>query len=131
MRFISIIVLILNGMSACFGGIALIADPTGKLIQLPETWLEYTPFRNFLIPGIILFVVLGIGSLFSVIQMLRKDTKYPVYLVFEGTATITWIFVQIILSRQYFFLQPAIGAIGLILLLSGMLHWKNMKVTVN
>lgn len=51
---------LLLGIGALFGGGSLIIDPSGALIQLPLSLLEHTPFDSFLVPGIILFMVLGI-----------------------------------------------------------------------
>ncbi len=51
---------LLLGLGAVFGGIMLVIDPSGELIKMPITLLENSPFNSFLIPGIILLVVLGV-----------------------------------------------------------------------
>lgn len=51
---------LLLGIGAVFGGVVLVIDPSGELINMPITLLENSPFDSFLIPGIILFVVLGV-----------------------------------------------------------------------
>jgi len=48
------------GLSALFGGGALILSPSGKLLGLPLYLIEDTWFHSFLIPGLILFIVLGV-----------------------------------------------------------------------
>jgi len=50
------------GVSAVFGGIVLTLNPTGSWLQLPRSILQFSPFRDFLIPGLILGIVFGIGS---------------------------------------------------------------------
>ncbi|MBI5544293.1 MAG: hypothetical protein HY901_10415 [Deltaproteobacteria bacterium] len=41
----------------------MIVDPTGGLLQMPLSTLRGSIFGDFLIPGLILFVVLGLGAL--------------------------------------------------------------------
>ena len=49
-----------QALSGLFGGSVLVIDPTGDLIGLPLSVLESSPFADFLVPGLILLVVLGI-----------------------------------------------------------------------
>lgn len=64
------------GLSAMGGG-ALIISPSGKLLGgLPLSILQYSPFNSFLIPGIILFVVLGLFPIL-IIFALRNKTSFP------------------------------------------------------
>jgi len=61
-RNILIGLLAMLGLGAIGGGGALILSPSGKLLGgLPLAMLNKTPFSDFLIPGIILFFVLGPG----------------------------------------------------------------------
>ncbi len=56
------ILLLLNGIAALWGGGALVADPSGSSLGLSSDWLVSGPFVDYAIPGLILFIVLGIGS---------------------------------------------------------------------
>lgn len=61
------------GLSAFGGGGLLIISPSGKLLGgLPLSILENSPFDNFLIPGIILFLVLGICPILIVWALIKK-----------------------------------------------------------
>ncbi len=63
-------------LSAIGGGGALIISPTGKLLGgLPLSILERSPFNDFLVPGIILFVVLGIIPSLLIFALLKKPTS--------------------------------------------------------
>lgn len=53
---------IFNGLSALAGGIGLILNTDGKALGMDTEMLASTPFETFLIPGIVLFVVNGIGN---------------------------------------------------------------------
>ena len=48
------------GFGAVISGGLLIAAPNGSLMQMPLSMLASSPFSNFLIPGIILFSLLGV-----------------------------------------------------------------------
>lgn len=58
-----IVMHVLLGLGAVFGGLVLIFDPSGGIIKMPTSLLENSPFNTFLIPGIILFTVLGVFPL--------------------------------------------------------------------
>lgn len=51
---------ILLGLQALGGGGAFLLAPDGHLIQMPLSNLKNSPFTDFLIPGLLLFVFLGI-----------------------------------------------------------------------
>lgn len=63
-RPISVILLTIvvgfQALGGLYGGAALVLDPSGSLLGLPLVVLERTPFADFLVPGLILLVVLGL-----------------------------------------------------------------------
>ena len=73
--FILLILLAFQALSGLFGGAALVLDPSGSSIRLPLSLLEGSPFGNFLIPGIILFLVLGIFPLIIFSLLRKKDNR--------------------------------------------------------
>lgn len=99
------------GLGAVFGGGAFIIDPSGELIRMPITLLEPSPFTNYLIPGVILFVILGILPLVIAYGLVtRKDCKIAALLnifqhmhwawtfsLYMGFTLIIWISVQMYL----------------------------------
>jgi len=58
--YILIILLGLLSIGALFGGGALIISPSGELLNMPSSNLGSSPFKNFFVPGLILFSILGI-----------------------------------------------------------------------
>lgn len=56
-------VLVFQGISATPPGLLLMLDPTGGLMKMPLSMLHGSPFHDFLVPGLILCVVLGLGAL--------------------------------------------------------------------
>lgn len=108
------------GLSAIGGGGALIISPSGKLLGgLPLSILERSPFNDFLIPGIILSVVLGIIPSLLVVALLKKTSSvlaerfnffqdmhwawtFSIYVAF---ALIIWIQVETIYIQGVGWLQ--------------------------
>ena len=108
------------GLSAIGGGGALIISPSGKLLGgLPLSILERSPFNDFLVPGIILFVVLGIIPSLLVLALLKKPNSvfadrfnlfkdmhwawtFSIYVAF---ALIIWIQVETIFIQGVGWLQ--------------------------
>lgn len=60
------------GVGAIGGGGVLIVSPSGKLFGMPLSMLDKSPFSDFLIPGIILFTVLGLVPCLLVVALLKK-----------------------------------------------------------
>lgn len=72
-RNIHIFLLVFLGISAIGGGGALILSPSGKLLGgLPLSLLKNSPFNDFLYPGIILFLVLGIFPCLVIYALMKK-----------------------------------------------------------
>ncbi|MCX6210878.1 MAG: hypothetical protein NTZ59_15570 [Bacteroidetes bacterium] len=74
-RNILLILLAYLGLSAVFGGLVLIISPSGKLFGMPLSLLDNSPFNSFLLPGIILFTVLGIIPVILIVALLKKPVS--------------------------------------------------------
>lgn len=100
-------------LGAIAGGSIAIISPELPMGMTVDT-LKYSPFNNFLIPGIILFIVLGIGNIFSAIMMFIKS-KYQGYTssIFSF-ALVIWIIVQCIMLRTIVSLHMIFLIIGLV-----------------
>ncbi len=101
------------GIGAIFGGSAAIINPEGPL-GITVDALKNSPFNNFLIPGIILFTIIGLGNIFSAL-MFRFKSKFQGYIsgVFSG-ALVIWIVVQCIMLETVVFLHILYFMIGVI-----------------
>lgn len=73
----AIALLLFNGIGALYGGWQLATDPTGGSMQMPLSYLQYSPFETYLIPGIVLFIANGIGSLVVLGLMAARSPYYP------------------------------------------------------
>ncbi|HHW30702.1 MAG TPA: hypothetical protein GXX20_03350 [Clostridiaceae bacterium] len=102
------------GIGAVFGGLAAIINPHNPL-GIPNEALKNSPFSNYLIPGIILFVVLGIGNIISAL-MFRFKSRFQGYIssVFSW-ALVIWIVVQCIMLNTVAFPHVLYFLIGLVM----------------
>ncbi|WP_461053876.1 hypothetical protein [Spirosoma arcticum] len=74
-RTILMILLGFLGLGAVGGGGVFIVSPSGNLFGMPLSMLDKSPFTNFLIPGVILFIVLGVIPCGLVIALLKKPVS--------------------------------------------------------
>ncbi|HHY12977.1 MAG TPA: hypothetical protein GX529_10160 [Firmicutes bacterium] len=81
------------GVGALFGGMAGILSPSGSAVGITASEaLKNGPFIDFLIPGIFLFVVLGLGN---IIAFITAKNKYQPYISgCFGIILCLWIVIQ-------------------------------------
>lgn len=89
--------LLFQAFSGIGGGYGLAADPTGSAVGLDPEWLEGSPFADYLIPGIILLVVLGIGPVIVVVGIFRRLQWAWMASLLAGLALIIWIVVEVLI----------------------------------
>lgn len=118
-EYLLIMLLLFQGISGVFGGAVLVYDPTGKTLQMPISLLDGTPFGNYLLPGLILLVVLGIFPVIVVYGLWNKRRWSRVGTLAVGLALIIWIGVEIAMIGYQSEppLQAIYGAVGILILL--------------
>ena len=101
------------GLGAIGGGGMAILNPQGPGGMSTDA-LRNSPFSNFLIPGIILFTVIGLGNLFSAVSIIFKS-KYQGYISsIISWALVVWIIVQCIMLEMIIYLHVIFFIIGLV-----------------
>lgn len=108
------------GVGAMVGGLSAIINPENPLGISVEA-LKNSPFSNYLIPGIILFTIIGMGNVISAL-MFRFKSRFQGYIssVFSW-ALVIWIVVQCIMLNAVAFLHVLFFSIGLIQAISSMI----------
>ena len=101
-KVICVVLLLVNGSGALYGGLLLMLDPSGAKMQMPLSYLEHSPFSNYLIPGIILFIVNGLFSVITLQTMLFRNVHYYWFVIIQGLLLSGWIIVQIILLQIFY-----------------------------
>lgn len=101
------------GIGGVIGGSAAIINPQEPL-GMPVEALVNSPFSNYLIPGIILFTVIGLGNIISAL-MFRFKSRFQGYIssIFSW-ALVIWIVVQCIMLNTVVFLHVLYFIIGII-----------------
>lgn len=124
-RVFLLIIIAFNGLSGLAGGTGLITDPSAEALGMTTTWLEGTPFKNYLIPGIILFLFNGVGNITVFILGLTEKPFFGKSATAFGLIMMIWIITQVIMIGYQSFLQPLYFSTGLIQLIVGINAWKN------
>jgi hypothetical protein len=88
--------------------------PSGALFQLAPDMLKDTLFHDFLIPGIILFFINGIGQIVAGILSLRRHTSAGYFGAVFGMGLMIWIFVQVNMIGGGHILQYGYFMLGLL-----------------
>jgi hypothetical protein len=121
-KITSVLLLLFNLIGAFYGGISLIMYPDGNNLQLSLDLLEHTPFKNYLIPGILLLIANGLFCAIVLVKVFRNNRNYGKFILAQGTILTGWIVIQILLIRMIFFLHIILGSVGIILIILGWLQ---------
>jgi hypothetical protein len=128
---VSLALLAFLGISALGGGIAMTFGLGGDY-ALPEAWLEALPIvESWVIPGLVLGIGFGIGSLVVAWGMLARP-RWPALGILEswtgrhwswfgtmclGLGQVIWIALELVFLPEPSWLQGMYGPLGLALLL--------------
>lgn len=116
-------------IGAIGGGIIFIIDPSGELAGMSLSLLEGSPFQSYLMPGLILFFVLGIlPSItgFSLIKrwefklaerlnMYKEKHWSWTFSLYIGFALIIWITVQVYIIKTLSMLHFIFILLGVVI----------------
>lgn len=103
------------GVSAVYGGLILMLERADEPLGLPLEWLDDTPFQDYLVPGVTLFTVFGIGSFVVVFGILTRRAWAWIAAVGLGVAQIGWIGIEMFLLRMIHPLHVVYGGLGVVL----------------
>jgi hypothetical protein len=124
--YILYLLLAFLALGSLAGGGMLILIPDGSSLGMAANWLDGSPFKSYLIPGLILFTTAGLFPSFALVGLILKpDWKWAnllniytnrhwawTYALYSGIIAIIWIIVQQVMT-YYFWLQPAMIFTGL------------------
>jgi hypothetical protein len=123
-------VLLFQGLGAMGGGGALMLKPDGSILHMPLSALSESVFPNYLIPGLILFFVLGVFPVITFILMLWQPESsfldalniYPdryvgwMFSLFIGIGLIIWMYVELVEIGYGSVVQTIYFLLGLMIL---------------
>lgn len=118
-RTIALVLLFFLGLSALPPGIFMITEPSGTGMGLPPDMLDQTPFKDFLIPGILLGLFIGILSLVFAILVLKKHRLQAWMIMFQGAVLTIWLTVEVLMDLFYALLTLPYYLVAILLLSCG------------
>jgi len=101
-------------LGAVIYGLMLIIYPTGEQIGIPLELLAESPFDNYVIPGILLFLFNGVGNITGLILSFKKNIYAGLAGILLGIILIGWIIIQIKLIGYANWLQPFYLLLGIL-----------------
>jgi hypothetical protein len=117
------------GVGGAYGGYSLIADPSGANLGITTEPLAASPFESYLIPGIILFLINGIGQLVGSFATFMRWRRAGLIGIGTGALLVIWIGVQIFWLGLSSALQTSFLVLGLLEILQGyLLHHNDAQV---
>lgn len=84
------------GFGALAGGYAAVSEPLNPM-GISTEMLKNGPFTSFLIPGLFLMAVLGLGNIVAGMVALYKHKWWPYFCGAMGDTLILWIVIQCII----------------------------------
>jgi hypothetical protein len=116
--FVSLL-LLFNGIGAIYGGWHLMTKPDGSSLTMPLDMLKHSPFNDYLVPGIILFIANGLFSLFAFVMLFANYKRYSLLIMAQGIILVIWIIVQIIMIQTIGRLHVIYASAGVLLIICG------------
>ena len=114
--------------SGLMGGLSFLISPSGELLQIPLSLLNNTPFDNYLIPGIILLICIGLyptivsfglfnrkeNPLLNSVNLYKENHWSWTGSVYIGIMLIIWMDVQVMLIGYNAIIQFIYAILGVL-----------------
>jgi hypothetical protein len=131
-KFLSGLLIFLLGflsLSAIVGGVMLILSPQGSGIEMPVELLHNSPFKNFLVPGIILLVTFGLIPIYIIYALIKMpESRFMqklnllhdyhfawTFAVYIGFGQIIWINIQTLIMNSVVVIHTFYSSLGILI----------------
>ena len=84
---------------------------------VPREWLAGSPFSDYFVPSLVLFVVVGDALALAAIMVFRGHPLARAIACAAAAVLLVWIVVQVAIIGYVSWMQPATFAAGLLMLL--------------
>jgi hypothetical protein len=133
--YLLIVLIVFQSISGLFGGIGLLINPNGSYLKMPLFFLRNTPFKDYLIPALVLFFILGVYPTFIAVGLIfnlkikwtniiniYKDQHWVwTYSLYLGIILSLWIDFQVMFIGYWHFIQTIYALLGIAILIIALL----------
>jgi hypothetical protein len=119
-RTLAVALALLLSLGGLGGGALLWFDPSGAAIGLDLAVLASTPFVDFEIPGVVLFLANGVLPLAAGFFTATGHPRAPSWIAGAGAVLLGWMLAQLAWVGWLFWLQGVLLAWGVALLATGL-----------
>ena len=102
-------------LSAFVAGTMFVVEPSGRLMGMTEVTLARSPFRNYLVPGIVLFMVVGGTQAVAAWSELRRWPRAGWLSMVAGVVLAGWIAVRVAMIGLGHPMQPSLFVAGVVI----------------
>ncbi len=117
MKTLLFILISFIAITSTLSGLLMISNPNGEILNLPLVLLDGTPFKNFLIPGILLTTIVAGVNLLAVFYNMQRHVNRYNWAMAGGIMISGWIVVQLILIHAALSLHYLYLGIGILIIL--------------
>lgn len=115
---------VITAIGAIPAGIGYLIDTTGAAMGGSVEMLANSPLSSFLIPGLFLVIIHGLGNIVLAVFSLRKMPVAGISSLGMGIVLCLWIIIQVYWIGLISFLQPLFLAVGIVEIVLGAFIWK-------
>jgi hypothetical protein len=118
--WLAVVLEVFTALPAMAVGWQLVTDTSGRSVGFPQGWIEATVFGTYLIPGLYLLLVNGVGMLILAGVTIARHWVAPWGTAILGAGLVIWILVQLVVMPEFSFLQAIFGVVGVALVVIGL-----------
>lgn len=111
-RYVLGVLLAFVALNAFAGGYLGMSGAEG----VPREWLQGSPFEDYFIPGLFLFVIVGGSFLFATIAVFARFQRARLAAFGAATVVLAWLAVQLAIIGYVSWMQPATTIAAIIVL---------------
>lgn len=117
MKTILFILVSFLALSTMLAALLMMSVPDGSLLSLSTDLLKQSVFKNFVLPGMLLLIFVGLINLVALYyNLINHKLKYNLSIA-GGVMTLVWIVIQYSIIHQAFWVELLYVVVGLSVIL--------------
>lgn len=127
MKIVLLCLNMLIGIGGVFGSFLALSTEARNRMGISTELLKNSPFATFLIPGLFLLIIIGLGNVFTGYANYRNVQSYAFYECLIGIILMSWLIIQCLLLQSVMFLHVLFFLLGIVQVLFACLIIKKDK----